>query len=260
MADFAALPLFTDAWLADTSHLSRLERGLYMDLLILIWRSPNCRVPHDFAWAERKLRCTHEEGEILRSIVAEFCQIECGFVSQKRLLREKLYVQEKRQKQSDRAKSRWNKDKDACRGNAAPHASGNAPSPTPTVSSLRSDTIISSLRSDITASASKKNPDQDLLDAGVEPDDLLAWKAVRKAKRAGPVTAAVMAALRRESSLAGLSVAAAIKICAERSWQGFRAEWMQRDSPARMNGHARPKSDQQASLDMANEAIERMMR
>jgi hypothetical protein len=44
LAEFPALPLFTDAILADTAHLSHEEFGAYMRILILMWRTPECRI------------------------------------------------------------------------------------------------------------------------------------------------------------------------------------------------------------------------
>jgi uncharacterized protein YdaU (DUF1376 family) len=52
------------------------------------------------------------------------------------------------------------------------------------------------------------------------------WLKVRKAKRAGPVTETVMEGLQREAAKAGLTVPEAIRVCAESSWQGFRAEYL----------------------------------
>lgn len=58
------------------------------------------------------------------------------------------------------------------------------------------------------------------------PADLLAdWMAVRKAKKAGPLTATAIAGLRREADKAGLTAAQAIAFCCEASWQGFNAGW-----------------------------------
>lgn len=57
------------------------------------------------------------------------------------------------------------------------------------------------------------------------------WQAVRKAKHAGAVTATAFAGLQREADKAGLSAGEAVRICAERGWQGFRADW-------HANGHA----------------------
>jgi hypothetical protein len=42
MAEFPALPLWTDAYLGDTRHLSQSEHGAYLLLLITAWRTPNC--------------------------------------------------------------------------------------------------------------------------------------------------------------------------------------------------------------------------
>jgi|GEM_PF-796537 len=61
--------------------------------------------------------------------------------------------------------------------------------------------------------------------AQVEPGVLADWLTVRKAKRAGPVTATVVAALQRETAQAGISVAEAVRCCCEQGWQGFRAQW-----------------------------------
>jgi uncharacterized protein YdaU (DUF1376 family) len=142
VAEFAAIPLFTDAWIADTSHLSRVERGLYMDLLILIWRSPECRVPNDIAWLARRLRADASEAEILQSILSEFCIIDVendvAWISQKRLMREWQYTSKKRQKNIDAAKYRWKKEKDPCERIAdalpAQQCERNAPSPSPSPS------------------------------------------------------------------------------------------------------------------------------
>lgn len=112
--------------MADTAHLTRLERGLYMDLLILIWRSPECQVPNDLAWIARKLRASEAEMEALQSVIAEFCVNTGNWVSQKRLKMEWDYVFNKSKKNSEAAKSRWNKEKEICERNAP------TPTPTPT--------------------------------------------------------------------------------------------------------------------------------
>lgn len=130
MADFPALPLWTDSWVADTKHLSRTERGTYCDLLVLMWRSPGCRVPNDDVWLGKRLGMTPAEVTTeLRPLIAEFCKNDGNWLMQKRLSREFGYVTEQRRLQSERAKSRWNKDKK----NTGVYAeSGNAPTPTPT--------------------------------------------------------------------------------------------------------------------------------
>lgn len=126
MAEFAAIPLFTDSWVADTGHLTRAERGLYMDILILIWRSPECRVPNDLAWIARRLRVGDDEISTLQSVVAEFLSSTGNWLTQKRLKREWNYTFEKRKKNIESAKSRWENKKDASERNATTSGVGNA--------------------------------------------------------------------------------------------------------------------------------------
>ena len=47
MADFPALPLWTDAYLSDTRHLTQAQHGAYLLLLITAWRTPDCSLPND---------------------------------------------------------------------------------------------------------------------------------------------------------------------------------------------------------------------
>src|SRR5262245_26082935 len=120
MAQFPGLLLWTDSWVADTAHLTRLERGTYHDLLVLMWRTPGCRVPNDDAWLSRHMRMTAEEVVAeLRPIIKEFCQTDGNWLFQKRLQKEFVRAFWHKQKQSDRAKSRWNKMKGLYGGNAA---------------------------------------------------------------------------------------------------------------------------------------------
>jgi uncharacterized protein YdaU (DUF1376 family) len=112
MAQFPGLMLWTDAWVADTHHLSRDVRGAYMDLLIKMWRTPGCRVPNDDAWLARQLCMTAEEVvEVLRPIIKEFCQTDGNWVFQKRLQREFVRAFQTQVGRSDRAKYGWKKRK-----------------------------------------------------------------------------------------------------------------------------------------------------
>ena len=133
MAEFPALPLWTDSYLADTLHLSDAEHGLYLRLLMLMWRSPECRIPNDDDWLARQLRKTHAEvAEYVRPLIKEFCQSDGNWITQRRLLKERDYVRRTSKAQSVRAKSGWQKRKVSSPDDAARHQSGNAPTPTPT--------------------------------------------------------------------------------------------------------------------------------
>lgn len=134
MADYPALPLWTDALAADTEHLTHQEYGLYQRMLNVAWRLPSCDLPNDAKWIMRRFRLSAVEyDELCQPIIDEFWRVNTkGRLEQKRLKKEREFVSDKSKKQQARAKSRWNKEKDSCRGNAAPHPSGNAPTPTPT--------------------------------------------------------------------------------------------------------------------------------
>ena len=130
MAAFPSLPLFTDAYLADAGHLTDAEHGRYFLLLMQMWRTPECRLPNDDEWLARRFRRTVEQVRAdLRPIISEFMQTDGNWITQKRLRKEWEWCRGHSKKQSDIAKSRWNKEKGACHGNAP---AGNAPTPIPT--------------------------------------------------------------------------------------------------------------------------------
>ena len=49
MTDLPFLPFWPDAYLADTMHLSLEEHGCYLKMLMISWRSPDCRIDADDA-------------------------------------------------------------------------------------------------------------------------------------------------------------------------------------------------------------------
>lgn len=51
---------------------------------------------------------------------------------------------------------------------------------------------------------------------------------IRKAKGA-PLTATALAGIEREAAKAGMTLQAALETCCARGWQGFKAEWIQRE-------------------------------
>jgi uncharacterized protein YdaU (DUF1376 family) len=110
MAQFPCLPLWTDAWVADTHHLTRSARGTYLDLLVLMWRTPCCRVPNDNAWLAKHLHMTLGEVEAeLRPIIVEFCQTDGNWLMQRRLRKELARSSSYKVRMTDLRKRRKNK-------------------------------------------------------------------------------------------------------------------------------------------------------
>lgn len=74
--------------------------------------------------------------------------------------------------------------------------------------------------------ASGVKPDSDLLiEKGCSPDLAADFLKIRKSKRS-PLTATAVSGIDREAAKAGISFAEAVRICVERGWQGFNADWI----------------------------------
>lgn len=93
MADFPALPLWTDALLGDTLHLSAEEFGAYLLLLIVSWRTPTCTLPDDDDDLARYCRVSKRRWQQrLRPRLEPFFTINAQTWKQKRLLAERDFV------------------------------------------------------------------------------------------------------------------------------------------------------------------------
>lgn len=66
---------------------------------------------------------------------------------------------------------------------------------------------------------------QDLIAMGVDEQHAKDWIEVRKRKKAAMTMTALNGVI-REAKKAGVSLAEAIRVCAEKSWQGFEASWL----------------------------------
>ncbi len=112
MARFPALPLWIDALSMDTDHLTNEEFGIYMRLIILMWGSPDCRIPNDDKWLSKHFHLSVEQIEKkVRPIIKEFCKVTRQFLTQGRLKDEWNLKLEHSDNQRTRANSRWGKKK-----------------------------------------------------------------------------------------------------------------------------------------------------
>jgi uncharacterized protein YdaU (DUF1376 family) len=133
MADYPALPLWTDAYLADCGHLDDAEHGRYLLILMAMWRAPGQRLPNDDEWLARKFKRSVERVKSeLRPLIAEFCFSDGNWIKQKRLEKEFKYVKKQADQRSVAAKARWNKEKKNAGAHTDAPSARNAPTPTPT--------------------------------------------------------------------------------------------------------------------------------
>lgn len=77
----------------------------------------------------------------------------------------------------------------------------------------------------ITNNHIKKHTQKKEFFAGIDKQLVNDYLAVRKAKRAAKVSQTVYDGLLRESNLAGIDLSEALRVCIERNWVGFKAEW-----------------------------------
>jgi uncharacterized protein YdaU (DUF1376 family) len=108
LAEFPQLPIWTDALLGDTAHLSPAEFGAYMRLLIAAWRRPGCDLPGDDDLALGRIVGDTRNWQRLRVVVMAFwTKGEDGRYRQKRLSEERAKAVTYRKSQSEKATQRW---------------------------------------------------------------------------------------------------------------------------------------------------------
>ncbi len=128
-----ALPLFGDAYMADTRHLSLEEHGAYLSLLLIAWRTAGCCLPANDKRLAQMLGISAARWGKLKPTVMAFWTIENGSWVQRRLAKERAFVEEKRAKNRASANTRWNtqpiENKES--GRCERSSERNAPPPTP---------------------------------------------------------------------------------------------------------------------------------
>lgn len=117
MAEFPALPLFTDAYLADTLDLTTQEHGIYLVMLMIAWRRRDCSLPDDMAWLKRSLQscCAGLHGRTFNAVVPKLLnrfwvrkESETGPKwCQNRLEKELKYLRNRSETNSKAAQQRW---------------------------------------------------------------------------------------------------------------------------------------------------------
>lgn len=116
MAKFPSMPVFTDAYIADTTHLSAEEHGVYFLLLVCAWRSPGCRLKKDDTQLARMGRVTPAKWRKIKDTILAFWSESDGYIKQKKLteIYEKVQknVEQKKQAGIASAEAKALKDKE----------------------------------------------------------------------------------------------------------------------------------------------------
>ena len=79
MAEFPAMPLWTDSYFADTTHLTSIEHGAYFLLLMAAWRSKTHMLPDDDKLLAKYSRLHIQQWRRIRPHLNHSFEIKKGF-------------------------------------------------------------------------------------------------------------------------------------------------------------------------------------
>jgi uncharacterized protein YdaU (DUF1376 family) len=104
------MPFWTDAYLADTQHLTTEEHGAYLLLLFQAWRSHDCSLADDDDMLSRQAGVSIAKWKAMKPIIMSFWKLDKRRKRwvQKRLKIEREKATVKKAKARDSAASRWN--------------------------------------------------------------------------------------------------------------------------------------------------------
>ena len=126
MAEFPHMPLSTDAYLADTTHLRPIEHGVYLMLLMVAWRMPGTpRLPNDDRLLAKYAGVNRSTWVSMRETILAFWQLgDDGFLTQKKQLKVHQHVQKVSREAREKSAKRWGPKplKDNVTGDAAAYA------------------------------------------------------------------------------------------------------------------------------------------
>jgi uncharacterized protein YdaU (DUF1376 family) len=144
MAEFPALPLFTDAYMADTRHLTTIQHGAYLLMLMTAWRMPDCSLPNDDLFLSRICCLDKRTWKANKHIILSFWILNSSNKwEQGRLKDERNYVVQLRNKNAAAGRASALKRLNRYSTTVQPNVNQN-PTPIPTPSKKKEkDTIVS---------------------------------------------------------------------------------------------------------------------
>jgi uncharacterized protein YdaU (DUF1376 family) len=239
---------------AETGHLSLLEDAIYRRLIDLYFRTEK-PLQDDASELARVIRARGHENEIA-SILKEFFFLKKAGWFHVACDEQLASFKAKSDKARHSAEQRWSKtDANAMRT----HSERNA-TVMPTHSERNANAMLTNNQEPITnnhkpitknqeeisgqAAADKPlnspSPKAKKLTTTIErPDgcDEVVWSDWLRVRGKNPLTQTAWAGMTSEASKAGITPAEAVRICAERGWRGFRADWLANDKAKRRGGY-----------------------
>lgn len=145
MAEFPVFPIFTDAYLADTRHLTAAQHGAYLLLLISAWRMPDCALPNDDKLLARFASMDARTWKSNREVIIKFWTLgNDQKFRQGRMIDERKIAETQRSKNSEAGKSSSLKRKGRHTKSGQPNVNETSTPLNPSLKSLSSEAKASS--------------------------------------------------------------------------------------------------------------------
>jgi len=107
MADFPAMPFWTDAYISDTQHLTNEEHGIYVRLLIFSWRTSDCCLPNDDKRLATMVGLTPHKWNKIKPAILKFWTVDGDILFQKKQRKVRKDCVHRSQQASKNSKARW---------------------------------------------------------------------------------------------------------------------------------------------------------
>ena len=239
-------PFHIGDYLSATRHLSWEEDLAYRRLLDTYYTTERPLPKELRAVCRLVLAASEEQRAAVQVVLEEFFEdTPDGWVN-RRAEAEIAAMQEKQDKQRQRANARWDKHR-AGRGNASAmprhedldamasknDAGAMPPTPTPTPTPKKEEKEKEPRKRGATGAGAPSRP------AEVPEQTWADWLALRKAKRA-PVTETVLRSAQSEAAKAKMPLAEFLRVWCARGSQGLQASWLAQDERAATNGADAP--------------------
>ena len=224
-------PFHIGDYVRATRHLTWDEDCAYRRLLDVYYTTEK-PIPLDLRQVFRLVVASNDaQREAVQTVLAEFFeQSDVGYIS-RRADAEILAMQEKQEKQRERANKRWQyRDTDTGKATAMPrHSPGDATAQESDASAMPPTPTPTPTPTPIVNTPSNEGVAQRKRSAAARPDDVAepVWQDFQRlrAQKRSPLTDTALAGLRREADKAGVGLEQAIAFCCEQGWQAFNAGW-----------------------------------
>ena len=235
-------------WELGTRLLSPIEKGIYIDLLMLYYSTER---PIVRSYFERITKAyTDDERRAFDFVISEFFEEKEDGFHQRRCDEEIAAFHAKSEKARKSVLSRWNKARQAEEPNESAKKTANERNTNVSTDEIRTynerstDEILTNNQEPITNKYKETEKENATAPSartafpsrvpaiqkpdGVEPEDWQAYLKLRKQKRL-PLTQRALDSMLAEAEKADLSPQQMIVCCLERSWASFRADWYEKE-------------------------------